>query len=411
MYELSTMTNDGCREDALLAFKRKQDKIYMKNLGPLNEDDTRDNEHIGLAQFITINSHQLRQPIYAMNLYLATINTFDLPEAVLAVFENLKQCAGFLDEMFLSLLDLASLHANPTERKSEQFPVVSALLQVKNEYIDEAEKRGVEFCVVPNSAWVKGDLTLVKKILCMLTADAIRFSDPARLLIGCRRKGRNLRIEIYNYGSRSAHSRAVFDGAKSKRFLDDRLDRFDNSNVGFALARELGQQLAAPLMCRSISGRGSVIAFDLPLLPSRAVMPLLPVPPESDNALAHKFVAVVDDDEDVLNAMRMLLGRWQCSVVTACSCEEVLERLGTYHQAPDVLICDYRLGPRENGLDVIRILRAEFNQNIPALLITGETLSALVQEARAMGIYALHKPVQAEKLQHALQHALIAFPA
>lgn len=383
----------------------------MENLGSLNEDDSRDSEQPDLARFITINNHQLRQPIYAMNLYLATLNTFDLPDTMRSSFENLKRCAGFLDEMFLSLLDLACLQTNAVEQKCEHFPIVSLLLHVKKEYAIEAQTKGLRLSIVPSSAWVGSNPSLVKKILGILMEDAIRFTDSGRLLIGCRRRGQNLRIAIYNSGNRLIQQRVGRQTVESENFWHDQFDRFENLNVGLALARELSRQLAAPLMFRPISERGSVIAFDLPLLQSRAndierieIMP-------SSVALAHKFVVVVDDDEEVLNAMRMLLARWQCSVMTANSGNEILEKLCSSAQPPDALICDYQLGQNESGLDVIRTLRAEFNQDTPALLITGETASKLVQEAREMGVQTLHKPLQAEKLHDALQRTLVALPA
>jgi CheY-like chemotaxis protein len=381
----------------------------MDNLGPLNEDDTRDKEQAGLAQFIAINSHQLRQPMYAMNLYLATLNTFDLPETMRVVFDNLRQCAGFLDEIFLSILDLACLHANAVEQKFEQFPIVSVLLHVKNEFMEEAKTKGVEFNVAPSSAWVTSDLTLVKKMLSALTAEAIRFANSGKLLIGCRRKGRNLRVAIYNSGNKLTAHHSVLQSCETDQLWGDPIEGLDSASIGLILARELGQQLAAPLAFNSLVGRGSVISFELPILKPRAIEVVVPLPSFSGDVLAHKIIVVVDDDENILNATRMLLDRWQCSVITANSCNGVLEKLNTLNRPPDALICDYRLEKKETGLDIIRLLRAEFNQNIPALLITGENISKVTEEALAMGVHALHKPLQVERLYETLQRALMAF--
>jgi CheY-like chemotaxis protein len=382
----------------------------MKSIRPLNEDDIWNSEQAGLAQFIAVNSHQLRQPMYAMNLYLATLNTFDLPDAMRAVFDNLKRCAGFFDEIFLSLLDLACLHANTMEQKSEQFPIVSVLLHVENEFANEARAKGLEFSVVPNAAWVKSDSALVKKMLSILAADAIRFTDSGKLLIGCRRKGGKLRIALFSSGNKLMPYRDDFETGESDQLWNDQFDRLDGSGVVLTLARELGQRLAAPLMFQPSSDRASMIAFDLPLWQSQAGNEVLALPVPTSDILVHKFIVVVDDNAEILNAMRALLLRWQCTVVTASSCAEVLEKLSACNQPPDVLICDYRLGQKETGLDVIRILRAEFNQNTPALLITSEVISQLGQEARAMDVHALRKPLQADELRDALRSALTASP-
>ena len=118
--------------------------------------------------------------------------------------------------------------------------------------------------------------------------------------------------------------------------------------------------------------------------------------------LADKMIVVVDDDETIVDAMRVLLEQWQCLVVTAGSGSEAVAKLSMKLQLPDALVCDYRLHNKETGLDVIRLLHEEFNQDIPALLITGETTPDEIQKIRTSATPVLHKPIQASALRSAL---------
>jgi CheY-like chemotaxis protein len=113
----------------------------------------------------------------------------------------------------------------------------------------------------------------------------------------------------------------------------------------------------------------------------------------------------------ILNATRSLLEQWECKVITAVSGAAAMQELSTSPRAPDAIVCDYRLRGEENGLAVIDSLRAEFNEDIPALLITGDTGPAPLREIQASGVQVLHKPVQDEMLRDALGRLLGVAPA
>jgi CheY-like chemotaxis protein len=120
---------------------------------------------------------------------------------------------------------------------------------------------------------------------------------------------------------------------------------------------------------------------------------------------------VIDDEEMILNATRSLLEQWDCTVVTAVSGRKAMEQLSTSPRAPDAIVCDYRLGGGENGLAVIDSLRSEFNEDIPALLVTGDTGPDRLREIEASGLSVLHKPVADQALRDALGRLLGVEPA
>jgi CheY-like chemotaxis protein len=119
-------------------------------------------------------------------------------------------------------------------------------------------------------------------------------------------------------------------------------------------------------------------------------------------SLAGTLIVVVDDEELILDAAQSLLEHWGCSVITAASCSAAMLRLAGSPRPPDVVICDYRLRDQETGLVVVEAIRNEFNKDIPALLLTGETDPAQIRKIGASGIAVLHKPLREDELIDAI---------
>lgn len=344
-----------------------------------------------LLRLLARVSHQLRQPVHAMNLYLGTLQSAGLPEAVLPVISSMKQCAGIVDDIFLSLLDLACLHAGAMQPHIERFPVMPLLSRVASEFAPRAEQREIEFRLVPSCAWVECDPVLLEKMLRHVTANAMTFATSGRILVGCRRKGQRLFIAI--------HAEQAVGGPVMQ---DENRAPAVDLELRLEVALHLGKLLSVPIVRKPMRGKKSLMTIELPLLKDKTTHAA-----QASTAtmveLAGKFVVVVDDDETVLHAMQTLLEHWHCTVVAAGSQVDALEKLSYAHRAPDALICDYRLGANETGLDLINTLRSEFNQEIPALVITGEAALKGIHEASARDIRVLRKPISPDVLHDALQ--------
>ena len=120
------------------------------------------------------------------------------------------------------------------------------------------------------------------------------------------------------------------------------------------------------------------------------------------------MILVIDDEVAIQDAMRSLLGEWGHEVIVAGSCEQMLERVANRPQRPDLIICDYRLRGAENGIEVIERLQSEYNHDIPAMLVTGDTGPERLQEAQQSGHLLLHKPVARGKLRAAIGNLMSA---
>jgi two-component system, sensor histidine kinase len=184
--------------------------------------------------------------------------------------------------------------------------------------------------------------------------------------------------------------------------------------LGLAIVKRLTALLGHPLLLRSRLGHGSVFTVDLPLSDA-LVGATSAVSEEAGEFAASGLILVVDDEVTIQMAMKSLLEGWGFRAIVAGSCEEILPLLVDCPDRPALIVCDYRLRAHEDGIRVIERLRAEYNDDeIPGMLITGDTAPDRIREAQESGLLLLHKPVSHSAMRSAISHLVanrVARPA
>ncbi|MGZ5781126.1 MAG: ATP-binding protein, partial [Burkholderiaceae bacterium] len=362
-----------------------------------------------LTRFLAVASHDLRQPMHALNLYLGALQNVELNDTAQPLLANVTKCAQIMDKMFLALLDLSRLDAQLVKPHIEHFPIDTVLTRLAVEYAPQAQANGIAFHIDHSNEWVASDMTLVEQILLNLTANAVRYTPAGRVTIACTKQGDKVRVAVQDTGIGISphHQQTVFE--EFCQVGTGGRDRTKGLGLGLAIVKRLCSLLNIPIALVSELAQGSTFSIELPL----AVRPTSQVAAPTAHAidqssLRHKLIVVVEDEESILDAMRTLLEQQGCAVITAMSGSEAIAKFGDSKEVPDALVCDYRLRINETGLDVIEKLRNEFNHPIPALLITGDTTVALMQETQSRGIALLHKPVQPEGLLEVLIQLIYA---
>jgi signal transduction histidine kinase len=360
-----------------------------------------------LTRFLAVASHDLRQPMHALNLYLGALTAFELPEPTRPLLANVTQCAHIMDEMFLALLDLSRLDAQVVLPLIERFPIASLLSRLAVEFTPQANAKGIDLRIRPNASWVETDAALVEQILRNLVANAVRYTNAGSIAIICSSHGGKVRVAVQDTGiGISWHQQeTVFE--EFKQVGNAGRDRTKGLGLGLAIVRRLCRLLGVPITLVSAVGQGSTFSIDLPLATGQAAEATPDMTRAADaESFYGKMVVVVDDEESILDAMRALIEQWGCLVVTAASSDEAIAKLAGAGRLPNALICDWQLRKNESGFDVIRTLREEFNHGIPALLITGDTSPERLQETQASGLPVLYKPLKAGALRAALGQLL-----
>ena len=381
-------------------------RVHVNNrdeLGALAANVNRTSEELGRlyqqleaanlakSRFLAAASHDLRQPLHALNLFVAQLRRETDRAEQARLVARVDASVVAMNELFNALLDISKLDAGVVMPSISEFPVDHLLKRIEMTFAAAAREKGLRLRVVSSGAFIRSDFILLERILLNLVSNAIRYTVGGGVMVGCRRRGDALRIEVWDSGvgipedQRSSIFREFYQLPTAER------DRSGGLGLGLAIVDRLGRLLDHPIELMSRLGRGSrftvVVAIALPRR-------LIDQPPEVvTDQTTGKLVLVIDDDALVLDSMRGVLKSWGCSVVTANSGAAALACLAELERAPDLIISDYRLADGNNGIQAIERLRKALRAPVPAFLISGDTAPERLREARASGYYLLHKPV------------------
>jgi signal transduction histidine kinase/CheY-like chemotaxis protein len=360
--------------------------------------------NLAKSRFLATASHDLRQPIHALRLFAEALGDGDDPARMRGLAARIRDSADSLTGMFDELLDLSRLEAGAIEARPIDFPLGPLLEQLAAELGPEAGARGLELRSVPTSALVRSDPILLRRILQNLLTNALRYTERGKVLAGCRRRGRELRIEVWDTGP------GIPESKRAEIFREftqlDQARRSEGLGLGLAIVDRLARLLDARVALDSVVGRGTVFRVSVPLS-SRApgTRPAV-LRPAAASGLAGRLVVVVDDDLNILDAMRELLGSWGCELLLARSADEAIEGLKLRARDPDAILADYSLEAGATGVEAIEAIRAASGVRAPAAIITGETDPELLARLRGADIPHLTKPIPPARLRAALGHLL-----
>jgi signal transduction histidine kinase/CheY-like chemotaxis protein len=347
--------------------------------------------NLAKSRFLAAASHDLRQPLHALNLFIAQLRTEKDQVEKGRVIARIDAAVAGMNELFNALLDISRLDAGVLVPSISEFPVDQLLKRVEMTFTAAAREKDLRLRVVSNSAWIRSDFILLERILLNLVSNAVRYTQVGGIVVGCRRHAGILQIEVWDsgIGIPEDQQRNIF--GEFHRLPAAKQDRGGGLGLGLAIVERLCRLLDCPIELSSKLGRGSRFVVSVPL-----TTPVMLAEHSSqaavDQALG-KLVVVIDDDALVLDGMRGLLKNWGCSVVTASSEEAALAALSEGETPPDIIISDYRLSDGKTGFAVIERIRRAFGTPIPAFLISGDTAPERLREASASGYYLLHKPV------------------
>ena len=361
------------------------------------------------TRFLAAASHDLRQPIHALGLFTATLaalaNKGDVRSAeARSLAGRLQAVIGSLGGVLHGLIDVSRLDAGlvPVERRP--IALGQLLSGLGEQFGAQARETGVSLHVVPSQAWVDSDPALLKRILDNFLSNALRYARGGRVLIGCRRRGDSIEIQVVDTGPGipADQHEAVFE--EFTQLHNPQRDRQQGMGLGLAIVRRLADLLGHAVTLRSAPGKGSTFAVRVPLAPAAAAFPAAAAEPEEATGLG---IMVVDDDPQVLESIAALLSVWGYRTYVAQSAED-LSRCHDQAGAPSVhlIVADYRLAGGVTGVNAIEWLNGHLGYCVPALIITGDTSPDRLRELSATGHGVLHKPLAPDLLRAAIRRAI-----
>jgi signal transduction histidine kinase/CheY-like chemotaxis protein len=348
--------------------------------------------NLAKTRFLAAASHDLRQPLHALGLLVAQLNADTNRAERRRIVARIGAAVSVMNDLFNALLDISKLDAGAVQPNITAFPIDPLLRKIENMFAADVHGKSLRLRVLSSSAWVRSDRVLLERILLNLVSNAVRYTERGGIVVGCRRRGDTVRIDIRDSGI------GIPEDQQQNIFREfyqvSGTGAAAGLGLGLAIVDRLCRLLDHRLELASKQGKGSRFSIAAPqaspqLEPAEPAQPLQAV----IAPFAGKFVVVIDDDRLVLEGMCGLLRGWGCQVSASASSGDALASLFELHQRPDLIISDHHFTHGENGIAVIERLRHTFNVPIPALLVTGDISVERRQEAAAGGYTLLQKPV------------------
>jgi two-component system, sensor histidine kinase len=356
------------------------------------------------SRFFAAASHDLRQPLHALALFSAALHENDATPARQALVGQVNASVDALGALFDEVLDLARIDAGSVEPKLAHLSVSRLFDAMQKQFAPIATSAALDLRIVPCGAVMVTDATLISRIVANLLANAIRYTPEGSVLLGCRRRGDKLSIEVWDTGIGIAAQDRERIFEEFVQLGNAEHDRRQGMGLGLPTVRRLAALLGHRLELKSVPGRGTVFRVDVPRGESSRVALERPVLERID-LLAGKRVVVIDDERAIRDGMHELLSRWGCLCVSAAEPEQAIARLDAAG-APHLIICDLHLTGAASGITVIGDLRRRYGTSIPALLVTADTSPAHLHDARDAGCLLQHKPLRPVQLRAACNHLL-----
>ena len=363
------------------------------------------------TQFFTAASHDLRQPLHAMGLFAEALRQKNHDVEVAHLVNSINESVDALEGLFSELLDITRIDSGGIEVHPQHFPLADLYRKLRLHFEPAAFEKGLALRFRGARHVVHADPLLVERILRNLVSNAIRYTTDGSVLVGCRRRGDRLSLQVWDTGPGIAEDQQtrVFEefyqvphGPRTEAHQRKGL------GLGLAIVKRLADLMGAPVELRSQPGRGTVFSLELPLgkwVPQ--TQPMLSGKGLLSLTLEGRTIVVVEDEPAVLSGLEALLHGWGASILafdSVAACRLWVQTAHGSMPGPDLLIVDYRLENGLTGADALASLRERFGADLPAIVITGSTMSSLDLEAQQKNFHLLIKPVVPNKLR-----AMIAF--
>jgi signal transduction histidine kinase/CheY-like chemotaxis protein len=362
-------------------------------------------------RFLAAVSHDLLQPLSAARLSTSILRDTPLNDECSELVEQVYRCLITLENILRTLLDISKLEAGAIKPEISEFPLSDFLNGLRKEYMPAADRKRLRFRLLDTSLSVRSDPVLLRRILQNFLSNAIRYTQKGGVVLGCRRRGDKLRIEVWDTGVGIAQpdERRIFEEFyRGKR----KAAAGDGMGLGLSIVKHVAAVLGHTIDFRSVEGRGSMFCVTLPLSESarhgevgRKEMRL------PGCTFSGMTVVLIENDREVMFAMNKLLRRWGCTTACGDTARAVLEteelRSG---KAPDLILLDYHLDDDRTGLDELEILWQKFGRKTPAIVVTADYTSRVEREAQREGLVLVTKPVKPAELRAAMAHAVFLSP-
>lgn len=349
------------------------------------------------TQFLASASHDLRQPLNAINLFVGTLKTAKTKRTQEELIQKVDASLVGLNKMLHGLLDISKLDAEATENVPRDLPL-STLCDL---LIEEYEKTTAVRLTskVDDTVFVFADQSILYRVVRNVLDNAVKYTQEGEIEILAEPKREMVCLQITDTGIGIPNSDIESVFQEFKQLNNPERDREKGLGLGLAIVDRLSKIAGFKLAIESVVNHGTVVSIDLPI----GKKPMTSQTTFKDvSNLIGKYVVVIDDEVNILDAMRGTLEEWGCTVLASASQSDAITTLVESNIVPDCIVSDLRLRNNENGLDAISAIRDEYNLDIPAILITGDTAPEKISKTYNANVAVMFKPIDVQQLRETL---------
>ncbi|MFT7414312.1 MAG: signal transduction histidine kinase/CheY-like chemotaxis protein [Methylophagaceae bacterium] len=360
------------------------------------------------SRFLAATSHDLRQPLYALDLYLGALRTELQYPKQMELLDKVQISSKTLADLLNALMDVSKLDSGGVEVNAEYFDLMDVLLGICIEYEQQAKDKGIEIKASLDEALINTDPILLGRILRNLICNAINHNENCCLIVSTSLSNGKVTVNIIDSGKGISVKELDNIFSEFYQLNNPERDRNKGLGLGLAIVKRLTDLLNVAIEVESEVDKGTRFSLVLALAIDKRKIPRLKIIDSVDNIdLAGLFIIVIDDEKTVRDATKTLLRNWGCEVLSVSSQLELITTLSKDNYAvPDLVISDYRLADKKNGLDSVSAVYDYFMVEIPALIVTGDSSEKIVSEITASKYTLLLKPISSQMLRGQIERVL-----
>jgi PAS domain S-box-containing protein len=395
---LSPIMQDG----AVLVAAAIRDVTDRKRVEQALKEARREAEHANLAKsrFLATASHDLRQPLQTLSLLNGALRRMVVDAESREVLEQQEQAVDAMSRLLNALLDISKLESGAIKLEFTDFAIAPLFDEMRREFAGIAASKGLRFSIDSPHELAHSDPALIGQVLRNLVSNALKYTPSGSVELRCVRLDSGLRIEVRDTGIGIApdHASLIFDEFYQVGVSPN--SSRDGYGLGLSIVQRIARLLEFKIEVSSVPGIGSVFAFELPRARHEgAVSAAGSVPAKPVRASGGAFqLLLVEDEPGVRNAMRMLLKIEGYRVQTAASADEAMAILKGADANVDLIVTDYHLEGGRTGTEVIAAARTMLGDGLKAILVTGDTSSAIRELEGDANLRITSKPINSDEL-------------
>jgi two-component system CheB/CheR fusion protein len=404
-------TRDNKTEGVVITFV---DITERRNTARALLEAKREAEHASTAKsrFLAAASHDLRQPLQTLSLLqglLANKVTGDKEEKLVA---RMEEALAAMTNMLNTLLDINQIEVGAVKVEAVGFRMNDLFDRLRSELTVQAQAQGLKLRLMPCRLSVRSDPRLLEQIVRNLLSNALKYTQFGRVLVGCRRRGQNLRIEIWDtgLGIPASELEAIFE--EYHQIDNPARERSRGLGLGLSIVKSLCDLLGHQIRVRSLPGKGSVFSIEVATASGvGATRPTPDVEAATSDAVQAPArsakILIIEDDPEVREYLSQFLSAQGYNTLVAFDGPSALALLAAARQPPDLVVADYNLPNGLTGVEVSRRVRNDLHMTIPFVILTGDISTSALRDIALADCVQFSKPVKLRELTQAIEKLLV----